>query len=232
MENKTISSDSGAVVPVRGGGLSADDGHRTYAVGEACRTPCYRSARIAMRSRILIAFSLMLGSAPIGFAQINHDHTNERQFASGGWGPTCDSARRCIKVGDFTYHHLALCLVSAPKSDPNPGLNYLIPPSPEGGIAESNEPSLTNSPNLADLAPTAALHSWRFGDAGVLNYTAPNQRWRFVVGYATDIGALRDTFGDIHSFNVAWQYSLGKRKPASWAGVKTGSEYLRHPAPR
>jgi hypothetical protein len=81
-------------------------------------------------------------------------------------------------------------------------------------------------------ALTASPHGWRIGGAGVLTYTAPNQRWRFVVGYATDIGALRDTFGDIHSFNLAWQYSLGKRKPASWKGVKTGSEYLRNPPPR
>ena len=185
-----------------------------------------------MRSGILIAFSLMLGSVPVTFAQINHGHTNEMQFAPGGCASEGDFANRCVSVGDFTNQYLALCLVSAPKSDPGPGLSNSMPLSPERGMVASEKTNLTSRANLADPALTARPHDWRIGGAGVLSYTAPNRRWRFVVGYASDIGALRDTFGDIHSFNLAWQYSLGKHKPASWAGVKTGTEYLRYPAPR
>lgn len=184
-----------------------------------------------MGSKILITFSLMLGCARIVFAQINYDDTNGVQFASGDCGSEDVSASRCIRAGNFTNQHPAR-LASAAQENRDPGLSYSMPPSPESGIAESNQPSLTSRVKLADPALTASPHGWRIGGAGVLNYTAPNRRWRFVVGYSSDIGALRDTFGDLRSFNLAWQYSLGKRKPASWVGVKTGTEYLRRPPPR
>lgn len=137
-----------------------------------------------------------------------------------------------VSVGDFTNQHLALCLLPEPKSDPDPGLSYSMPPSEERGVAELNQPSLTRSAHHAEPALTVSTQGWRIGDAGVLNYTASNQRWRFVLGYAPDLGALRETFGDIQSFTLTWQYSLGKHRPASWAGVKTGSESIRRPAPR
>ncbi|MCU0786533.1 MAG: hypothetical protein MUF81_21305 [Verrucomicrobia bacterium] len=186
-----------------------------------------------MRSRILqLALSLMLGSVPIAFAQIDGDHPNGMQFASSGYRLEGDSASRCVSVGEFTNQHLALCSVPAPKSDADPGLSYSMPPSEERGMAELRQPSLTSSGQLADPALTASPRGWRIGGAGVLNYTARNQRWRFVVGYAPDFGVLLEKFGDAHSFSLAWQYSLGKHKPASWSGVKTGSESIRRSAPR
>jgi hypothetical protein len=185
-----------------------------------------------MRSRILqLAFSLMLGSVP-AFAQTNDDHPNEMQFASGSCGPEGDLASRCVSVGDFTNQHLALCSVPAPTSDADPGLNYSMPSSEGRGMAELSQPSLTSRAQLAAPALTTSPRGWRIGGAGVLNYTANNQRWRFVVGYAPDFGVLLEKFGDAHSFSLAWQYSLGKHKPASWAGVKTGSESIRRSAPR
>lgn len=191
------------------------------------------SAKIAVLPRILqIAFSLVLGSVPIAFAQINRDHPNGMQVASGGCGPEGDSAGRCVSVGDFTNQHLTFRLLPAPESDPDPRLNYSMPPSPERGVVELSQPSLTSRAHLADPALTASPQGWRIGGVGVLNYTARNRRWRFVVGYAPDLDALLEKFGDAHSFNLAWQYSLGKHKPASWAGVKAGSEYMRRPAPR
>lgn len=186
-----------------------------------------------MRLRILLTASgLVLGNISIAFAQMNHDHPNGIRFASRGGGPEGDAASWCVSGGDFTNQHLALRLVSAPKSDPDPGLSYSMPPNPEQGVAELNQPSLTSSASLPEPALNTSLRGWSIGGAGVLNYTARNKRWRFVVGYAPDLGVLRVKFGDLHSFNLAWQYSLGRHKPASWVGVKAGSEYLRRPTPR
>lgn len=184
-----------------------------------------------MHSTTLIGFSLMLGCIPIAFGQINQVHTNQLQFALGACASAGDSASRCVRVGDSTNRHQALRLMSAPKLDPAAEHGDLMTPTLKGELAESNRSSFTSRASLADPALTASPHGWRIGGAGLLNYTATNQRWRFVVGYTPDISAL-ETFSDLHSFNLAWQFSLGKRKPASWAGVKTGTEYLRRPAPR
>lgn len=230
MENRTSSLDPGAVVPVRGGGPSASDGHRIYAVGGAYRQPCNRSAKIATCSSILqIAISLVLGSVLIAFAQTNDDHPHGMQLASGGCGPEGVCTNRCVSVGIFTNPHLALRLFPAAKSEPDPGLGYSLPPSQERGVTEVNQPSLASRAYLANPALTASPQGWRIGGAGVLDYTARNRRWRFVFGYAPDLGALRERedFSDIHSFSVVWQFRLGKHKPASWAGVTAGSEYLR-----
>jgi hypothetical protein len=91
-----------------------------------------------------------------------------------------------------------------------------MPPTQERGVTELTRPNLASRPHLTDSALTTAPQGWRIGGAGVLNYTARNQHWRFVFGYAPDLGALRENVGHIHSFNLAWQYSLGKHKPASW----------------
>lgn len=99
-------------------------------------------------------------------------------------------------------------------------------------MAELTEPSRTIKAQLAKPALTASPQGWRILSAGVLNYTANNQRWRFVLGYAPDLGALSENPGEIRSFNLSWQYSLGKYKPPSWAGVKAGSEYLHRSSPR
>lgn len=188
------------------------------------------STKIAVLPRVLqMAFSLIFGSVPFAFAQIDQDSTNGIQFAGGG-GPEGVSASQCGTVGDFTNQHLTLSLFPAPEG--YPGLSYSIPPSPESGGAAFTEPSLTSRAQLAEPALTASPQGWRIFRAGVLNYTANNQRWRFVLGYAPDLGTLRDNLSEIRSFNLAWQYSLGKRKPPSWAGIKTGSEHIRRPAPR
>jgi len=185
---------------------------------------------MAMRSTVLqIAFSLVLGGVPIAFAQTNDEHPCAMQLASGGCGPEGDFTSRCTSAGVFTNQILALRLFPAAKSNPDPGLDYWLPPSQEKGVTESNQPSLASRAYLANPALAASPQGWRIGGAGVLDYTARSRRWRFVFGYAPDLGALRERedFSDIHSFSVAWQFRLGKHKPASWAGVTTGSEYLR-----
>lgn len=163
------------------------------------------------------------------FPGVAFNVADEKTFETVHFPPL---ASRYVSVGDFTNQHLALRLVPAPKSDPDPGLSSSMSPSEERGVAELDQPSLTSSAHLADPALTASTQGWRIGDAGVLNYTASNQRWRFVLGYAPDLGALRETFGDIQSFTLTWQCSLGKHKPASWVGVTTGSGHMRRPAPR
>lgn len=186
-----------------------------------------------VRSRIRqIAFSLLLGSVSSAFAQIDHDQPNGIQFAFGACGPKGSYAAHYVSAGAFTNEHLALRLVPAPGSNPGPGLSYSMPLSRERGVTELSRPSLTSWVQLADAALTASPQGWRIGGAGVLNYTARNQRWRFVLGYAPDLGALHESFGHIHSFSLAWQFSFGNQKPASWAGVPAGSEYMRRPAAR
>ncbi len=189
------------------------------------------STKMAVLPRVLqMAFSLILGSVPIAFAQINQDSTNGMQFAAGGDGPEGVSASRCGSFDDLTNQHLTLRLFPAPESFP--GLSYSMPPSPERGVAALTEPRLTSRTQLAEPALTASPQGWRIFSAGLLNYTTNNQRWRFVLGYAPDLGTLREDFDEIRSFNLAWQYSLGKHKPPSWAGIKTGSEHIRRLAPR
>ena len=183
-----------------------------------------------MRSAILpIAFSLVLGSVPIAFAQMNHDPPNGMQFASAGRGPAGASASPYASAGASTNQHLALRMVPEPESDPDPGLSYAMPPSRARGVADLGQRSLISRGQLADPALT---QGWRVGSAGVLSYTARNQRWRFVFDYAPDLGALRENFSHMHSFSLGWQFSLGKLKPASWAEVKGGSELMRRPAAR
>jgi hypothetical protein len=187
-------------------------------------------SHIIMRSAILqIAFGLVLGSVPIAFAQMNHDPPNGMQLASAGRGPEGASASRYASAGAFTNQHLALRVLPAPESDPDTGLSYAMHPSQARGVADPDQPSLISGTHLADPALT---QGWRIGDAGVLSYTARNQRWRFVFDYAPDLGALRENFSHMHSFSLGWQFSLGKLKPASWADVKGGSEFMRRPAAR
>ncbi len=154
------------------------------------------------------------------------------QLASGGGGPEGDFTSRCASAGVFTNQIPALRLLPAARSNPAPGFDYSLPPSQEKEMPELNEPSLASRAYLANPAPAASPQGWRIGVAGVVDYTARSRRWRIVFGYAPDLGALRERedFSDIHSFSVAWQFRLGKQKPASWAGVTTGSEYLRRPA--
>ena len=228
MENKSSLLNLNAVVSVRGGVPSASDGPRTIAVGRAHRQLCKRRARMAVRSRVLpMAFSLVLGSVPIAIAQTNQDHPTAIQFASGGCGPGGDSTNRCVSVGVFTNQHLALGSCPTARSDPDSGPGNSMSASQERGVTELNQPGLASRAYLANPALTASPHGWRIGGAGVLGFTARDQRWRFVFGYAPDLGALREDFGHSHSFNLVWQYSFGKHKPSSWAGVTTGSEYLR-----
>jgi hypothetical protein len=230
MNAKASTTNLGAVVLVRGGVLSANARHRIVAMGGTHRQPCHRRATIAMRSRILqIAFSLVLGSAPIAFAQMDHDLPNGIHLAYASYGPQGASASRYVSPGGFTNQHVTLPSIPAPKGDPDPDLSYSVPPSQQRGEVDLNQPSLTKSVRLTDPAPTATPLGWRIGGGGVLNYTTPNQRWHLVFGYKPDLGALREDFDRLHSFSLRWYYSLGKLKPASWAVAPAGSEHVRPP---
>ena len=188
-------------------------------------------ASIAISSRSLqIAFSLVLGSVTITFAQMNNDLPKGIQLASVNYRLNDAFASRYVSTGDFTNQHVALRSVSAPKGDPDPGLCYSMPPSQPRSEAELNQTSLNSSLRLAGPAPTASPQGWRTGGGGVVNYTARNQRWRLVFGYAPDLSVLRGDFYHLHSFSLVWQHSVGKLKPASWTGAPAGYEHERPPA--
>jgi hypothetical protein len=185
-----------------------------------------------MRSQILpIAFSLVLGSIPIAFAQMDFDFpkANGIHLAYVGCGPQDASANRYVSAGGFTNLHVTLRSAPGSKYDPAPELSYSVPPSQQKGEVELSQPSLTNRIRLSDPVRIASPQGWRIGGGGVLNYTAHNQRWHLVFGYAPDLTALREHFDRVHSFNLVWQFSLGKLKPASWAGKPTGSDLARSP---
>ena len=235
MNDNASIANCGVVASVRGSGLSANDGHRVVTVGGTHCQPCIQRAKTAMRSRILqMAFSLVLGSVPIAFAQMDHDFPNVIHLAYAGRGPQSASANRYVSTAGFTNLHVTLRSAPASKGEPSPELSYSVPPNQLREEVELSQPSLTNRIRLADPALTASPQGWRVSGGGILNYTAHNQRWRLVFGYAPDLTALREHFDNLHPFSLVWQFSLGKLKPASWAGAPVGmapagSEFARPP---
>jgi hypothetical protein len=201
-----------------------------YTIGGTHGQPGNRRAKTTVRSRILpIAFSLVLGGVSVACAQLNYDFSNGIRLAYVGGGPPGAAAIPCDSTGGFTNQHVTLHSAPASTDDPAPELSYSVPPSQPRGEVELSQPCFTSRIRFAGMAETAAPQGWRIGGGGVLNYTPRNQRWHLVFGYAPDLTALREHFDRVLSFNLVWQFSLGKLKPASWASKPTGSELVRPP---
>jgi hypothetical protein len=169
-----------------------------------------------MPSRILqITICLVLASVSTALAQIHYDLTNEIQFVSAGVGPQVASVSRCVSTGDLTNQHLTFLTVPAPKADPDSGLSWSMPPpSQQTRESELNLPNLPGRVRLADLIQTTSPHGWRIGDDGILSYRTQDRRCHLVFRYTPDIRAVTGDLGRLEYFSLAWQFSLGKLKPA------------------
>ena len=177
---------------------------------------CSRMTQMPMPSRILqITLCVVLGSVSTARAQIHYDLTNEIQFVPVDVGPQIASESRYISAGDFTNQHLTLLSVPAPKDALDSGLSYSMPPpSQQRSASELNQPGLPSRVRLADLIQTTSPHGWRIGDDGILSYRSEDRRCHLVFRYTPDIRALSGDLGRLEYFSMAWQFSLGKLKPA------------------
>ncbi len=169
-----------------------------------------------MPFRILqITLCLVLGVVSTARAQIYYDLTNEMQIVSVDLGPQIASASRYVSAGDFTNQHLTLLSVPVPKAALDSGLSYSMPASSQPRKeTELNQPPPPNSVRLADLVLTSSPHGWRIGDDGILSYRSVDRRCHLVFRYAPDIRALSGDLGRLEYFSLAWQFSLGRLKPA------------------